>query len=60
MKKALSKYIGEGFMAKPISLNEATKPFDKRFVREWEKMVAIVQSKMEEYKKNPTIKKDNM
>ena len=40
-------------------LNEATKPFDTRFVREWEKMVDFVQSKMEEFNKNPKIKKNN-
>tara|TARA_B100001564_G_C20340266_1_gene534189 strand:+ start:65 stop:604 length:540 start_codon:yes stop_codon:yes gene_type:complete len=40
-------------------LNEATKPFDARFVKEWEKMVAIVQDKMEEYNKNPKIKKNS-
>ena len=47
------EYIGEG------KLNEATKPFDTRFVREWEKMVNFVQAKMEEFNKNPKIKKNN-
>jgi len=41
------------------NLTEATKPFDTRFVREWEKMVNFVQAKMEEYNKNPKIKKNN-
>ena len=47
------EYIGEG------RLTEATKPFDTRFVKEWEKMVDFVQAKMEEYNKNPKIKKNN-
>ena len=40
MKKALVKYIGEGFMAKPIRLDEA--PMDKRFQKEWEKNCKIL------------------
>ena len=42
-----------------VNLNEATKPIDARFVREWEKMVSFLQDKMEEYKKNPKVKKNN-
>ena len=57
--KVLESHVHE-HVVKEEPITEATKPFDKRFVREWEKMVAIVQAKMEEYKKNPTIKKNNM
>ena len=47
----------EGEMEEPIT--EATKPIDIKFVKVWEKMVSFLQAKMEEYKKNPTIKKNN-
>ena len=60
LKDAAADFAGIKESVTEGRLTEATKPFDTRFVKEWEKMVAIVQGKMEEYKKNPTIKKDNI
>tara|TARA_R110001583_G_scaffold13766_4_gene58701 strand:- start:2306 stop:3046 length:741 start_codon:yes stop_codon:yes gene_type:complete len=53
-RSAISKAVSEG------RLDEASKPIDKKLVKDWEKMVNFLQDKMEEYKKNPNIKKDNM
>ena len=56
--KVLESQVHE-HVVKEEPITEATKPFDTRFVREWEKMVNFVQAKMEEFNKNPKIKKNN-
>jgi len=57
--KVLESHVHE-HVVKEEPISEAIKPIDTRFVREWEKMVNFLQAKMEEYKKNPDIKKNNM
>ena len=50
MKTALTKYIGEGYKAKPINLFEA--PMDKRFQREWEKNSKVLITHLKHESKN--------